>query len=216
MNDSSYYLKRTCTFVSQKQEGNKYLALFSILREVVFWNVCSFPWEIEFFESPFQHEWNKAYHRRVIVCVLQRLFLSTKQETDLAIFHWKSKTQIMNVLSDELSILRTITYRQWVQKKVRNNKMKWSNLGKERKSTKNIYFCFYLFCSSKCPHNVFFLYISFIRRECCWHSTAVVKIERTKPRKRKWKTHQTSIPSTLSWWKWQHTLLWDWREVGIT
>ena len=154
-NDSSYYLKRACTFVLQKWEENKHFTLFSILREVVFWNVSSFPWEIEFFESPFQYEWSKAYYLKVIDCVLQWSSLSTKQEANIAIFHWKSKIQIMNVFSGELSILRTITYRQWVWKKVRNNKMKWNNLSKERKSTKNIYFCFYLFCSSKCPYNVF-------------------------------------------------------------
>ena len=117
MNDSSYYLKRACTFVSPKWEENKHLTLFSILREAIFWNVCSFSWEIEFFESPFQHERNKSYHRKVNDCVLQRSFLSTKQETNIGIFHWKSKIQITNALSDELSILRTTTYRQWVQRK---------------------------------------------------------------------------------------------------
>ena len=79
-------------------------------------------------------------------------------------------------------------------------------------------FYFNLFCLSKYPHNVFLSlkFISFIHIECCWHSTAVVKTGWAKPRKRKWKTHQTTMPNTLSWWERQHTLLWDWREVEVT
>lgn len=188
----------------KKWEENKHLILFSILREVVFRNVCSFPWEIEFFEIPFQHERNKSYHQKVIDCVLQRSSLSAQQEANIGVFQQKSKIQIMNELSDELSILRTITYRQWVWKNVRNNKMKRNNLGKERKSTKNIfYFYFYLFCSSKCPHNVFLSFdlLLFIHRECCWHSMAVIKTKWTKPKERKWKVHQTTMSSILSWWE---------------
>ena len=111
MNDNSYYLKKVCTFVSQKWEENKHFTLFSILREVAFWNVSSFSWEIEFLRVRFNMNEAKHIIEKVIACALQLSFLSTKQETNIGIFHWKSKIQIMNVISDELSILRTITYR---------------------------------------------------------------------------------------------------------
>ena len=79
-------------------------------------------------------------------------------------------------------------------------------------------FSFYKKFACRNLHTAYFFHsFSFhFHRECYWHSMVVVKIKRTKLRKWKWKTHQTASPSTLSWWKRQHTLLWDWGEVGVT